>query len=79
MAKDERSEEDRRWTERLINPLDGPASENAYPEDMTMEVDGKEVSMNSASRRWNEAMGYTDKAADKPWQGPDGSGSEPDE
>ena len=37
---------------------------------MTMEVDGKEVSMDSASRRWNKAMGYTDKAR----QGRDGAG-----
>ena len=70
MADDERSEAEQRWIDKMINPLDGPASENAYPEDMTFEVDGKQVSMNQSARRYNRAMGYVDKAADKPWKGP---------
>gem|GEM_PF-4135362 len=70
MAEEELSDKEQRWIDKLINPLDGPASENAYPEDMTFEVDGKQVSMNQSARRYNRAMGYVDKAADKPWKGP---------
>jgi hypothetical protein len=79
VADEERSEADKRWTDRLIYPLDGPASENAYPEDMTIGVDGNEVPMNNSARRWNKAMGYTDKAADKPWKGPEEDGSPSEE
>ena len=66
MAEDERSEEER-WMDRLLNPMEGPASENAYPEDMMIEIDGKEVPMNSAARTYNRSMGYVDEAAHIPW------------
>ncbi len=49
------------------DPWDGPASENAYPESLGIEIDGKEVSMNSLSRTYNRLFGETDEAADIPW------------
>ena len=51
----------------LRDPWDGPASENAYPEDMMIEIDGKEVSMNEASRAYNRSAGQVDNAAHIPW------------
>lgn len=85
VADDELSDEERQWMDRLLNPLDGPASENAYPEDMMIEIDGKEVPMNSSSREYNRRMGYVDEAAHISWtpenaKSPEGSEvSEPSE
>jgi len=47
-----------------LNELDDrPMSENAYPEDFGLEVDGKFVSMNDTARNYNKRMGLVDKAA----------------
>jgi len=59
-----------------LDPFDGPASENAYPEDHGIEIDGKPASLNSLSRIYNSIFGETDEAADKPWGGPDGEGED---
>jgi hypothetical protein len=67
VADGKRSEEDQRWIDRLLDPCDGPASENAYPEGLTIGVDGKQASMNDGARAHNRRMGYVDKAADIPW------------
>lgn len=47
--------------------FEGPMSENAYPEDRTIEIDGKEVSMNDIARRYNKTHGQVDAAAEVPW------------
>ncbi len=51
--------------------FDGPMSENAYPEERTVEIDGKQVSMNEIARRYNKAHGMVDKAAGIPWTATD--------
>jgi hypothetical protein len=67
VADGKRSEEDQRWIDRLLDPLNGAASENAFPECLTFGVDGKQVSMNDGARAYIRRMGYVDKAADIPW------------
>ena len=52
------------------DPFDGPASENAYPEDLMVTIDGKKIPMNELARSYNRQNGLVDKAADKPWVGP---------
>ncbi len=66
MAEDDRSEEER-WIDRLLNPLEGPVSENAYPEDPVNDPDGSFKLMNDSARAYNRRMGLVDEAAHIPW------------
>lgn len=43
--------------------LEGPAAENAYPEDVGIDLDGELVSLNDLSRGYNEMRGLTDESA----------------
>lgn len=52
--------------EDLDAALEGPMSENAYPDDRTVNIDGREVPMNDLARRYNKHHGLTDNAADVP-------------
>ena len=45
---------------------EGPAAENAYPEDHMIEIDGKLRPANDAARYYNRIHGHTDPAAE--WQ-----------
>ncbi len=45
---------------------EGPAAENAYPEDHMIEIDGKLTPANDAARYYNRVFGLTDPAAE--WQ-----------
>lgn len=54
----------------LRDPFDGPMSENAYPEDRRINIDGREIKMNDIARRYNEDHGFVDHAASQPYRGP---------
>ncbi len=45
---------------------EGPAAENAYPEDRMIEIDGVKTPANDAARAYNRIFGQTDPAAE--WQ-----------
>ena len=45
---------------------EGPAAENAYPEDHMIEIDGKLRPANEAARYYNRVFGDADPAAE--WQ-----------
>ena len=70
MADEELSEEEQRRFDRMLDPFDGPASENAYPEDPANDPDGSGKIMNDLSRTYNSIFGETDEAADTPWKDP---------
>ena len=63
---------DRRKPYVDFNPEDpdsaweGPAAENAYPEDHMIEIDGVKRPANDAMRYYNRVHGLVDKAAE--WQ-----------
>jgi hypothetical protein len=67
VADEERSKEEQRRFDRMLDPFDGPASENAYPEDPVNDPDGSGKIMNDLSRTYNRIFGETDEAADVPW------------